>query len=415
MYFHLLPIPPVAHTVLLRQPASKLQIPAFTAYAEPDPDALQFSEQEGVSGWKDAKQSLVWYGSLHEGTFRASLTLRLPQNASTRLALSFGKTTAVRTITGDANQSVHIDFGEFRVTHAGYHRLKLQGKAKSGETFGRIEALELSGKATEGAHFSLVERRNAASVHLGYPLPPQKQAAWYYQEVTVKTTPLWSFYMACGFRRGYFGIQVNSPTERRIIFSVWDSGNEAIDRNKVQAENRVQLLAKGEGVIAESFGNEGTGGHSHLVYPWKPNTTYRFLVNAKPDKSTTIYSAYFFSPESHSWQLVTRFRAPKDGGYLQGLHSFNENFVGGNGQLRRLAEFHNGWVRTPTGEWIELTTARFTHDSHGKSDRKDYAAGATKSGFYLSNGGFLAEPIQLGDKIERSATGTHPQDSELPE
>ena len=45
--------------------------------------------------------------------------------------------------------------------------------------------------------------------------------------------PLWTYYMACGWHRGYFGMQVNSPTERRIIFSVWDSGNEAVDRGKV--------------------------------------------------------------------------------------------------------------------------------------------------------------------------------------
>ena len=42
-----------------------------------------------------------------------------------------------------------------------------------------------------------------------------------------------TYYMACGWHRGYFGMQVNSPTERRIIFSVWDSGGEAVDRSKV--------------------------------------------------------------------------------------------------------------------------------------------------------------------------------------
>ena len=32
---------------------------------------------------------------------------------------------------------------------------------------------------------------------------------------------LGSYFMANGFAQGYFGIQVNSPTERRILFSVW--------------------------------------------------------------------------------------------------------------------------------------------------------------------------------------------------
>jgi hypothetical protein len=46
-------------------------------------------------------------------------------------------------------------------------------------------------------------------------------------------------------------------------------GKEAVDRNKVADSNKVQLLAKGDGVFADGFGNEGTGGHSHWVYPWK--------------------------------------------------------------------------------------------------------------------------------------------------
>jgi hypothetical protein len=38
--------------------------------------------------------------------------------------------------------------------------------------------------------------------------------------------------MAYDRYQGYFGMQVNSPTERRIIFSVWDSGGEAVVRNE---------------------------------------------------------------------------------------------------------------------------------------------------------------------------------------
>lgn len=30
-----------------------------------------------------------------------------------------------------------------------------------------------------------------------------------------------SYFMANGFNVGYFGMQVNSPTERRFLFSVW--------------------------------------------------------------------------------------------------------------------------------------------------------------------------------------------------
>jgi hypothetical protein len=61
---------------------------------------------------------------------------------------------------------------------------------------------------------------------------------------------------------------------------VWDAGNEGVDRKKVAADDRVQLIAKGEDVVADSFGNEGTGGHSHLVHDWQLGETFRFLMHA---------------------------------------------------------------------------------------------------------------------------------------
>ena len=43
-----------------------------------------------------------------------------------------------------------------------------------------------------------------------------------------------SYFMANGFAEGYFGIQVNSETERRILFSVW-SPYKTDDPNSIQA------------------------------------------------------------------------------------------------------------------------------------------------------------------------------------
>lgn len=72
--------------------------------------------------------------------------------------------------------------------------------------------------------------------------------------------------MACGWHRGYFGMQVNSG----------------------------------------SFGNEGTGGHSHLNYPWKTGEKQRFLVTAEPvDPTHTIFAGYYFHPEKKKWMLIS--------------------------------------------------------------------------------------------------------------
>jgi len=274
-----------------------------------------------------------------------------------------------------------------------------------------LDALILDGPAVQDAHFNLKPRRNAASVHLFYPVPKGTNVAAFYCEMTGLEDPLWTYYMACGWHRGYFGMQVNSPTERRIIFSVWDSGNEAISRSKVADENRVKLVAKGEEVYAGDFGNEGTGGHSHLKYGWKTGEKQRFIVTAQPTNVTfTIYSGYYFHPDQKQWVLISSWKAPKEGGYMRGLYSFSENFGGANGHLVRKALYGNQWIRTDKGEWIELTTASFSHDSTGKADRLDRFMGVENGQFFLSHGGFIRGFTKYGEKFTRPAGVKPPPD-----
>ena len=138
-----------------------------------------------------------------------------------------------------------------------------------------------------------------------------------------------TYYMACGWHRGYFGMQVNSPEERRIIFSVWDRGEEPTDPNRVADVDRVRLVNKGDGVFTGRFGNEGTGGHSHLKYPWKTGSNQKFLVTAEPTDAThTRFSGFYFHPDSQKWMLISSWDTPGEGGYLKGLYSFSENFGG---------------------------------------------------------------------------------------
>jgi hypothetical protein len=302
------------------------------------------------------------------------------------------------------------DFGTFSVERPGYQEFRLESINPKGQDAGQLEALVLDGPGVEGAHFNLKERRNAASVHLSYKAPTNAIAA-FYCEVTAVEEPVTTFYMACGWHRGYFGMQVNSPTERRIIFSVWDSGEEAVDRNKVSAEKRVQLLGKGDGVYSGDFGNEGTGGHSHLKYPWKTGQTQRFLVTAQPTNQTfTVYSGYYHHPDSHRWMLISSWKAPREGGWLRGPHSFSENFWGSTGHLPRKALYGRQWIRTPGGDWLEITEASFSHDPTGKSDRLDRFMGVEKGQFFLSHGGFLEGTMPFGQRFTRPATVEPPKD-----
>jgi hypothetical protein len=397
--------------------AADIRIPAFTAYLDPDVRGARVSQRSGITGWNDPTLKVLWFGDIRTaGKLDCSVTLRLPAEATSQLRLTVSGQTHQASVKGSGADLVTADFGSFDLPATGYQRFTLESLNPQGQPVGDVNSLTLSGPAAQDAHFNLLSRRNAASVHLVYPVDKGVKVEAFYCEVTALEDPLWTYYMACGWHRGYFGMQVNSPTERRIIFSVWDSGGEGADRAKVADADRVKLIAKGPDVYTGDFGNEGTGGHSHLKYIWKTGQKQRFIVTARPTDAThTIYSGYYFHPDKQQWVLISSWQAPKEGGYLRGLYSFSENFDGSNGHMLRKALYGNQWIRTADNPWIELTTATFSHDATGKSDRLDRFMGVENGQFFLSHGGFVAGYTQYGEKFTRPATAQAPSDLVLPD
>lgn len=389
-----------------------LRVPAYTAYLNPDPEGAEVSAEAGISGWNDPALEVLWFGNIKAaGRLDCALELRLPAGARSKLRLTVGSQSHDVSIDGSGDQLVTAKFGAFDIAAAGYEKIVLTSLNTANQPAGALQTLVLEGPAADGAHFNLNPRRNAASVHLSYPTAPYTNISAFYCEVTAVEAPLWTYFEACGWHRGYFGMQVNSPTERRIIFSVWDSGTEAVDRSRVPADKRVTLVTKGRDVYSGDFGNEGTGGHSHLVYNWQTGSKQRFLVTARPtDASHTIYTGYWFHPDQQKWMLISSWKATQDGGFLQGLYSFNEDFSGSNGQLRRKARFGNQWLRTADGQWHEQITARFSHDPTGQSDRLDRFMGVEDGQFFLSNGGFIPGYTKYGEQFSRPAAGHPPLD-----
>ncbi|AOS43125.1 hypothetical protein Verru16b_00166 [Lacunisphaera limnophila] len=396
---------------LLAANAASRRIPAHTAYISPNPEGAKVSAA-GITDWKNPRLKVEWFGQINTpGSVDARVALRLADGQSSLLRLTVAGQSRDATAVGAGATLVFVDFGSFDLPESGYYRFSLESRNFLGKPAGDLDALHLDGPATAGAHFNIKERRNAASVHLSYPVSPGAEVTAFYGEVTGLEDPLWTFYMACGWQRGYLGMQVNSAMERRIIFSVWDSGNEAVNRSKVAAEDRVTLVAKGMGVTAGDFGNEGTGGHSHLKYRWKTGEKQRFLITARPaDATHTIYSGYYFRPDQNAWMLISSWKAPKDGGYLRGLYSFSENFGAANGHVLRRARYGNQWIQTADGTWQELTVATFSHDETGKADRRDRFMGVENGEFFLSHGGFVEGFTEFGLPFERPATGQPPTD-----
>jgi len=293
----------------------------------------------------------------------------------------------------------------FNIRDTGYQHLQLIGPA--------VQSITLSGAAVQGAAYVPNDEgnffywgRRGPSVHLNYALPESVHAEWFYNEVFVPTGQdvQGSFFMADGFSVGYFGMQVNSPKERRILFSVWSPFNTN-DPASIPDSQKIALVKKGKDVHAGAFGNEGSGGQSYLVYPWKAGNTYRFLLHAQPlAHDQTQFTAWFYAPEENKWRLIAGFLRPQTHTWLTGLHSFLENFDPEKGDKTRYVLFDHQWVRDEKGEWSSLHKARFTGDNTArKGYRMDYAGGVRGTAFYLQNCGFFSGYTPLDTWWERPA------------
>lgn len=300
----------------------------------------------------------------------------------------------------------------------GYNEFQLKGISKEGSDFTKISDLEIHSIASieleyvkDNENNRFYWGRRGPSVHLTYTLPDDQNFKWFYNEIEVPVgeDPIGSYFMANGFGEGYFGIQVNSEQERRILFSVW-SPYKTDNPNEIPEEEKIKLLKKGDQVYTGEFGNEGSGGQSYLKYPWKAGVTYSFLNSVEPDgNGNTVYTAYFLDPEKGEWQLIASFSRPKTNTWYKRPHSFLENFIPESGNITRRGIYKNQWAADKEGNWIELTEAKFTGDDIARRGyRKDFAGGSFEDQFYLMNGGFFDESTEINSIFIRPELGNTP-------
>jgi outer membrane protein OmpA-like peptidoglycan-associated protein len=372
----------------------------------------------GGNAWGDLTVGCtVWVRVAHPGSLHVSLFALAPAGGST-VNVSLGGVNHPVVLQGA--DTLRYDAGSWTIADTGYQAIVLKGVGKPGADFGTIRSLELSGPAAaamayvpnnEGNYFYW--GRRGPSVHLNYPVADSLHVEWFYNEVTVPVGQdiIGSYFMADGFSVGYFGMQVNSATERRILFSVW-SPFTTDDPKAIPDSLRIGLVRKGPDVHVGVFGDEGSGGQSYLVYPWVAGTTYRFLLRAQPgggaqpgNENRTRFTAWFFAPEQGSWRLIASWDRPATHTWLAHLHSFLENFEPEAGDKSRSAFYGNQWIGDSAGRWQPLTRARFTGDNTArKGYRMDYAGGVNDSVFFLRNGGFFAAYTPLDSWFERGGS-----------
>jgi len=368
-------------------------------------DGSEVITANGLGNWTSSSSITSVYFRLGlSGQLTVAVKAKVPSGSSVIKVSINGKGFNVK-LTGDTWSTYTA--GSVNVVTAGYVKVDLQGISKTGSYFADVSDIVISGASTasnvvyanDPANYYW--SRRGPSVHLGFTPPSGTSPEWFYSELNVPPgqDKIGSYFMANGFSGGYFGIQVNSNTERRVLFSVWDPTTD-----------KTSLVRKGPNVVDNTFGGEGTGGQSYLLFNWKAGNTYKFLTQAKPDgNGATDFSSWIYTPESGSWRFIATWKRPNTVTYLTGLYSFLENFNDTKGYLGRKALYGNQWIRSTTGAWIELTTARFTADATAANDqRRDYAGGVESGKFYLRNCGFFSDYVNYNTNFTRTATGVQP-------
>lgn len=384
-------------------------------FIEPKGVANDAISENGITTWSSEKSAFTIYFKNEKTRTCALYIALLPGEFSSKIKCTLGEESKIIQLTKFQKNPVFI--GNFALT-AGYQKLVLEGISRETKSFAAISTLIIL--TNEPGEFSFVKDnidnrfywgRRGPSVHLTYTMPMEKNVKWFYNEVTIPMglDPIGSYFMANGFAEGYFGFQVNSETERRILFSVW-SPFKTDHPASIPEDQKIKWLKKGAGVYAGEFGNEGSGGQSYLKYHWEAGKRYQFLNSAEPDgHGSTIYTAYFKEYGSPDWLLIASFNRPKTDTWYKRPHSFVENFNPAFGHILRQATYQNQWVIDSDGQWFELTEAKFTGDDIAKRGyRKDYEGGEKAGYFYLQNGGFFNGQVPLNQSFKRAKSNEMP-------
>jgi hypothetical protein len=203
----------------------------------------------------------------------------------------------------------------------------------------------------------LCGRANAQ--HLWWNLEKQTEATCLYGEITVLATNPGIYYCGANWHPGeaaggYCGIQHNSLKERRTIFSIWDT-SPILHPRVTEADPRT---------VFNRFGNEGSGSHTHMLWPWESGKTFQFFVQKLPsqtaDSTDTCY--YVYDRSQKQWLHIATITSPNGGKKCVttiggGLNSFLENFTGMDRAAPKLA-LYRLWLGSGLDTMKSLTRAK---------------------------------------------------------
>lgn len=188
-----------------------------------------------------------------------------------------------------------------------------------------------------------------------------EDATCLYGEITVLATHPTTYYCGANWHPGepaggYCGIQHNRKTEKRTIFSIWDT-SPTLHPKVTEAEEKT---------VHNRFGGEGEGGHTHQLYDWELGETFRFVVRKEKgsEPNTTAARYYFFDRVSATWHHAATIQSPNGdekstpsvSNLAGGMVSFLENFSGRDKEVPKLA-LYRLWLGNDVKSLTPLTRA----------------------------------------------------------
>ncbi|MCC8145140.1 MAG: discoidin domain-containing protein [Bacteroidales bacterium] len=401
----------------------KFVVKAGHGYAEPYSSSPGLSMQENgvLSGWTNFSRKAAWYLYQKAGTYDMSLYLSSYSASNYDFNISISPCYSGLNFENQSQDLTYSSSGSnvkdvlpvktITIPVTGYYKYELTALNPVSDItihelwFNSVVAPGESGTVDTHA----TDYLSSPSVHLSFSTTESttREYDWMYQEILVPEgyDPLSTYWESIGFFRGYMGIQTNSDTERRVLFSAWD----AVDLDKypdAPKELLVSLVDKAEYTKANSFGNEGTGGQSYVGVgnpdTWKTGTPVKFLMNARRDGSLTyngdlikhtVVSAWYDAGEG--WKYIASWRVPvMPGGkdMFDGFYSFLENYGWRNGQLARKGYYYNAFGKeTGSDRWVHFNKVGFSNTDGSEGQRIDFEQGVSDeypSYFYMVSGGY---------------------------
>jgi hypothetical protein len=373
---------------------------------KPAPGGTEAITASGLSNWtnKNAVTSTFFHvGSTGELTiaFKAAV----PSGTSVIKAFVNGKEYTITGVTGNTYKNYRITL--LNITKQGYIKVDLQGVSNTNNAvFANVSDIVLISSTLNPSSISFANNpatydvtRKGAEVRMAYVMPNGTSPEWFYNEVAVSvgSDKAGTNYISNGFDGGNAGIQITANGEKRMTFFVSNTSAAS-----------AKLINKGGNVLEEPT---AAGKSLYVNFDWSVGTSYKFLTQAKPDGSgNTVYSCWFYAPETDQWNFIGTCGRPNTNNYLSGLYSSLQGTNTDNTYLSRRVSYINQWIHA-NGSWSEMTTATFKGDDivAANKQRLDYSASTSHYLFTLRNLGFAYDNnLPLNSNLTRLATGNAP-------